>query len=794
MTNMYNNFIHNNGTLEVQLNNNKKNIKNLYKERMFEHIETLKEIQVNQMYDANQFDWKTGKVTLMEYKDKVGNEYAIIDKLYDVVQENNKMTCISGLPSCGKTYALANVIKNNNKERLKVNEKDFNSREHIIVYCVPNRNQAIQISKEYDWIRRVVGGDTLTTKTLEENPINVLVFEKLMELLGIYKDDESILDFISKFKITLIIDEAHTIIQDAYRKNTIDLVVKTINKLKEIGANIIFTTASFEALVPFAFDETICFFSNNNSEVPRTSIIIKPEDLKEQDFIANEISKKLQEGKVVYCRLQNKTMPDGIMKKINESGNFSYVKINREESDKGNNDAITSVIEESKLPYYDCYFCTSMIDAGTNIKTIDDIGDKEICAIFVYNNKNYNISNIEQSFNRLRFNYKERKILLIDSSYDIEEMKLSTIIKEEKEKIEKDRVNLNNLYEGFKLYRKEEAKKLLKLYLKTINEDGTMSIKNLYFNEDTDSIEIDEIGFFRYCREQIYMKQFLNPDLLKKELQKVLGGEIVFEIAHDKGLRVEKEIVNKEDIRKDFKEMSMEESRMKKFDSYVGEDFDKYRNEEIFEMYCILRRKYDLKDTFELIANREEKELKLECRNISIEELKSLNDNDRKALLDLHNKKVCEYEYNKEKVSLVRIGLFKEFLVTLLDRTNNVEKTINIICDSKNDNQINETIIDLQAKTINEYYKKGLPAAGAFARKQYAFVSVIEKLKGSSTLSLYKDNCSKLDTIVEEMRKQGFELKTNDIMKLAKRIYKGRNIKKQVGGKEVKGYLLKELN
>ena len=47
---------------------------------MFDFVDTFSKIQVDQIYDENKFDWQNGKVTILEYKDKVGNEPKIIEK------------------------------------------------------------------------------------------------------------------------------------------------------------------------------------------------------------------------------------------------------------------------------------------------------------------------------------------------------------------------------------------------------------------------------------------------------------------------------------------------------------------------------------------------------------------------------------------------------------------------------------------------------------------------------------------------------------------------------------------
>ena len=784
------------------MNNNK----NLYKERMYQHIDTLKKINLGEMEDQERFNWSQGNVSLLEYHDKVGKEEQIVKKINKVLLQENKMTLVAGLPSCGKTYLFANQIKKFNKDYIK---KEYylagfvGDKKQINIFCVPNRNQAIQVSNEYG-LKRIVGGDELTLDTLKNNPNLVFVYDKLFELHTILSSKEVDEEFVNNYRITIIIDEAHSIIQDVFRKRTIDMLVKTIDLIKSMGTNnIIFTTASFEALVPFRFDETICFFSNDNANIPKTSIIVKLEDRKKCDFYANEIAKILKQGKVVYCRLQNKNLPDDIMRCIQEITGISYeyIKINSDEKELEEdgvtfkNVAIESVIKKSCLPLRDVYFCTSMVDAGTNIKEVVGLEDKEIVPVYVYDGHNTNTDNIEQSFNRLRFPYKERKILMSDYDYEYKKITLEEIVSKEKQIIKQDKINLSITYDNFKKYRKEDAKKLINMFLSHVNEDGTLSIKNLYLDEDKDTIEIDTLDFFRFCREQVYMRQFLNPNILKERLEEILGGEIVFEIPYDAGVRVESEKITIEGRKEDFKRLKENYSLLNEFDNNKGDLYEKYKGTNILEMYVLLRKKHTKEEVVEMFSSLDNKKINIECKVVEKNEIATLNENDKKAIVAIANganpKIVCEY--NEDKVAEVLVGSYGKAIRKLIDYGIDMDKIIKIITSSKSDNKLNKTILECQSKQVNECFNSYLPATGSYARKQYTFINVVESIKDKGSLSLYKDNCVKLDLIINKMLEQGYIIKPKEVLELSKRIYQGRTIKKEVGGKEVKGYLLKEL-
>ena len=97
---------------------------------------------------------------------------------------------------------------------------------------------------------------------------------------------------------------------------------------------------------------------------------------------------------------------------------------------------------------------------------------------------------------------------------------------------------------------------------------------------------------------------------------------------------------------------------------------------------------------------------------------------------------------------------------------------------------------------------KNLPPAGAFARKQYAFIQAVEEVRDGSSISLYKDS-KKLELIITKMFEKGHKINPNEVFELAQRIFKGRDIEKTIRvenkagkmvNKKVKGYLLWELN
>lgn len=730
-----------------------------------------------------------GESICIPYIDKLGNCPEAIKAIQNVLRDSGKRTLICAETGSGKTWLLLNEIKKYTSEQMGRKEGFF-KKKLLNIYLVPNKIQVKQCSRQYG-IKGITAGDGIYKDELEDNSEFIMVYDKVDELLRYLEDSST--DLRAHYKINFVVDEAHLLYQaEHYRPVCIRKIFRAIDLVAKLDGNIIMVTASFETLAPLPFDRTIVFYREGEEPKPKTDIIVKPEGVYYTDFIIREIAKVLRAGKKAYVRLNDKKFAHQLADELEKRGlasKFAFLNSDEKEEIHGAyaNETLSNLVHNNDLMEKQVWFCTSMVDAGMNIDTVGGKQDADICVLYCCDVNNVQIDNIEQSFNRFRFYYNERKVLLCTSNENLEEIALESILEKQYTTMKQAMDAYNALYQVFEHnYGREKAIELIRGQLEYICTDGTTSAGNLYLDEKLDSPKVvyDPIAFFRFCREKLYMHQFLNPDLLKQELQRVLGGEIsIVDAYNDNSLVIIRE--TEEERKAFFTELVMNGKRAADFANFTGSDWERYADTEIADIYRTIRRDNTEFDTFYCLAVLSTKELRKMTKNVCKKEIGYLDLHEKEAIVALIKGQSYKKPYDASLVGYVMQGEYKNLLKKMI--LIGVDRPFDVIKSSRTDNEIRQAIIKKQALLVNRQYTKKYPPAGKFEQEQYAFIEAVESVRNAKSITL-KKNGEYMDTILESINSRRELRKTydcDDIIELAKRIYTGRNLKG--------GYLIKKL-
>ena len=129
------------------------------------------------------------------------------------------------------------------------------------------------------------------------------------------------------------------------------------------------------------------------------------------------------------------------------------------------------------------------------------------------------------------------------------------------------------------------------------------------------------------------MRQFLNPNLLREELEKILGGSIYIETSCN---NVELSLDSKTDTERKiyFEQILMNNEKIQLFDTQIGPDWNKYKNSYIGNIYLILKRKYSAKESIQFLATLSYKKLKQLTKDICKQEIAELDDDEKQMFLE----------------------------------------------------------------------------------------------------------------------------------------------------------------
>ena len=292
----------------------------------------------------------------------------------------------------------------------------------INIILTPNKVQNLQNESKYPIMRALVEGIHLTDCLTYSNCISA-VYDKSDELS---KYILSQLYSNTCYHVNLFIDEAHRIVEDWDFRD--DALLKT-NELIDITRNakngsIFYMTATPAHLCLKSFDKIIHFKSPTSK--PYADNIKFVQDTSSGTFVDGLVSyivSEIQEGNIPLVRYNDKDNIEYIVKKLAERGyNTSYISadtkgytevfVDGTVKIKYKNKMYGEIINHSTLPRYDdngrfihCYLCTSVLDVGTNLESIECEENPHLLPIYVCGNMYHlNFTDIKQFFGRVRYN------------------------------------------------------------------------------------------------------------------------------------------------------------------------------------------------------------------------------------------------------------------------------------------------------------------------------------------------------------------------------------------------------
>lgn len=497
------------------------------------------------------------------------------------------MTAPTGV---GKTYSMIKSFK-----EISQKEKD-----RVFVILCPNRVQNEQNGKEYK-INVVIGG-----KKAEQH-IRVLscVYEKINEIMEAYRDK----------KITLVVDEAHQLIESiSYRESAINKIDEASKK----AFNVIHMTATDRKLKEyytynyrFKFD-----FQGNNNNLETLSII-PCEDVEENLFRLLQINKNEHKKSLVFISGSKQNLLH-----ISETLKNKSFKVGTITSTDKSTLLYRNIVEKSSITKeYDVILSTKVLECGTNIK------DTNIVPIEVVESPNhFDLDSTEQKFARLRSKNKNGYILIKNQENA-----------EEKEEF-KSFYSIYRALETSLKYSIEGINALVKL-----SNTDYIDIKNtliesikLSVNAITGAlggiIEIDEDFNITINQKKLinkafreYDKQFLrDTELLKKELKNRIKAdkiEVLFDISNEETEEFKDQLNEVKKLQKEVKAANSEKAKnlIKELNKsiYLSEYLASKDKFELMLMYKQLNK--NVYDAFEFLEEEEKELLKIKkLHNINI--------------------------------------------------------------------------------------------------------------------------------------------------------------------------------
>lgn len=345
-------------------------------------------------------------------------------KLYELIQNPEYKTILWVAPTgSGKTYTTSKLM-----EMIEA---------YLVVIFCPNRCQNEQNGNEYKIMDCVVGGKKLDNTDLNEK----------LRLSAVYDKANTVLEEIwrranvGQRNPIVFVDEAH-ILTEAYshdfRENAINMVKDLADDVVNAhNGKIVFITATPSQLKNMRFDLIINCVPTNYIPVAKKITILETgtSDVYAK-VVFEQIVKMVRDGKIPFVRLNNKPLIDKIQEKLAEldivsesvssdEKTYDYNKATKEIT-YHNNIYHGIVANNGQLPrktrdnqVIKAYFCTSVLECGTNVVGISGEKDLTLTPVFcVPDAKNASPDSIEQFFNRLRYQINDCYVIIKSQNYN----------------------------------------------------------------------------------------------------------------------------------------------------------------------------------------------------------------------------------------------------------------------------------------------------------------------------------------------------------------------------------------
>lgn len=484
--------------------------------------------------EIKKFDYRFSKEEykrlsdLIKIKRDESNIIPIVNKLTERYEDikfilNQKGLILLDSPTgSGKTYTIIKAFK----------ELSSKYKDRVFIILCPNRVQNEQNGKEYG-VNIIVGGVNA------EQHITVMsgVYEKIDEIMEAYRDKD----------ITLIVDEAHELIESVSYRNK--QAISRIELAMEKTFNTIHMTATprklkeiyeYDNMYKFDFKEIDNNLNNLN--------IIPAKDIDKTLFTLVKLNKQNNKQSLVFMsgsKNDIKTLGDVLRRKGYKVGVIT--------SEDKQDSLYLHIVEHSKIPdEYDVILSTKVLECGTNIK------NKNVVPIEVVKDVNhFNLDSTEQKFARLR-EKNEEAYLVVREPKEVKSIISFDDIKEELTKFALATTrNIELLKETQKNISIEDYVELMKESIRLqVSAISGISGGILDFNEDELKVAINKKNLInRVFRD--YDKQFLyNLDMLAEALKgrvKANNIEVLFDIVETESDEFKEDLREAKKLTKEIK-------------------------------------------------------------------------------------------------------------------------------------------------------------------------------------------------------------------------------------------------
>lgn len=360
------------------------------------------------------------EVKTIRYKGKIGSNPEIEKELLEIMKNPAYESTLFVAPTgSGKTYICDKLMQ----------RMDNNT---CGVFC-PAKVQNEQNAQQYE-MDSVVGGKTLDKTNVDEK----LRFSAVYDKAGTVLDEIWRRSFEGVRNPVIFVDEAHVMTESyIFRNGAIVKVQELIEDvINELDGKIIYITATPEQLKNTKFDLIINCVPENYVPVAKKLTVLETgvkENFHNTTF--EQILKLIRAGKIPFVRLNSKTMikelqqelaTEGIISEFVTGDDKTYDYDNITKKTTYHNNIYNSVVKNEELPrktrdgkIIQAYFCTSVLECGTNITGISGEQDKNLIPLFcVPDFLNASADSVEQFFNRIRYKIDDCYLLMASENYN----------------------------------------------------------------------------------------------------------------------------------------------------------------------------------------------------------------------------------------------------------------------------------------------------------------------------------------------------------------------------------------
>lgn len=350
----------------------------------------------------------------------------LCESIRQACSQSKQITLLKAPCSSGKTYSILKSVA------------PLLPEERNLVLAVPNVVQTLQ-NRKYG-VEAVTGDNYIIHAA---GTISSVTYDKV-QLLEDWPIEELA-------KTTLVIDEAHMLVtEQSYRSKAIQSLLRITSRILEVGGSVMLMTATPRRVIDSNFlaciqkkphiDILDCIkVDDDGNEMPgiqakKIKLLRKPEGIKMPIYVLQLLTHNKANGKQSLLMLNNKKWIDRLEHSLNEYGITTY-RITAD--DKGfwqepiydsngvpqankncyANVAYGDLIESECLPEADAYLCTSVVEAGTNIKGIKDKegvhARTDLIPIYIADGPaKFDIDKCHQFLARVRFTVDEAMVVL----------------------------------------------------------------------------------------------------------------------------------------------------------------------------------------------------------------------------------------------------------------------------------------------------------------------------------------------------------------------------------------------